>query len=46
MKEKTGDIITFPKFEERDLLSETHDDAESGDESYDNLIMPRLFSEQ
>ena len=31
--EKTGDIITFAQFEEGDSLSETHNDAESSDES-------------
>ena len=30
-KEKTGDVITFAQFEERNLLSETHNDTESGD---------------
>ena len=32
----TGDVITFEQFEEVNLLSETHNDAESGDESDDN----------
>ena len=31
LREKTGDIIMFAKFEEGGLLSETRDDAESGD---------------
>ena len=35
-KEQTGDIITFTQFEEGNLLSETNDDAESGDKSDDN----------
>ena len=43
---KTGDIITFTQFEEGNLLSETHNDAESGDKSNDNAIMPPLLSEE
>ena len=43
--EKTGNIITFEKFEEGGLLSETHDDAESGEKLDDNSIMPSLISE-
>ena len=47
---KTGDIITFMQFEERNLVSETREDVESGDESgnesYDNSIMPPLLSEE
>ena len=30
-KEQTGDLITFAKFEEGDLLTETSNDTESGD---------------
>ena len=45
-KEQTGDITTFAHFEEGDLLSETHDDAESSNESDDNSIMPSLISEE
>ena len=33
LKEQTGDVITFAQFEEGDILTETHNDAESGDES-------------
>ena len=44
-KEQTGDIITFAKFEEGDLLSVTREDLESNDESGDeDSIMPPLFS--
>ena len=47
-KEKTGDIITFAKFEEGRLLSETCEDAESddksGDKYDDNSIFPLLLS--
>ena len=45
-REQTGDIITFAKFEEGDLLSETHNDAENGDKSDDDLVMPPLLSEK
>ena len=50
---KTGDIITFTPFEEGGLLSETHnllsetcDDTESGNESGDNSTLPPLISEE
>ena len=32
-KEQTGDVTTFAQFEEGDLISETSNDTESGDES-------------
>ena len=32
-KEQTGDVITFAHFEEGNLISETRNDTESGDES-------------
>ena len=35
-REQTGDIITFTQFEEGDLIFDTRNDAESGDESDDN----------
>ena len=38
-KEPTGDVITFAQFEEGDLLSETRNDTESGDESDSESIM-------
>ena len=41
---KTGDIITFEQFEEENLLSETREDAESGDKSDEDSIMPPLIS--
>ena len=44
-KEQTVDIITFTNFEERNLSSETRDDAESSEEFDDYSIMPRLISE-
>ena len=43
-REQTGDIITFTQFEEGNLLSESCNDAESGDESDDNSVMPPLLS--
>ena len=42
---KTGDIITFTQFEEGYLLSETLNDAESGDKFDDDSIIPPLLSE-
>ena len=38
-KEQTGDVITFAQFEEGNLLSETRNDTESGDESDSESIM-------
>ena len=32
-KEQTGDVITFAQFEEGKILTETRNDAESGDGS-------------
>ena len=38
-KEQTSDVITFTQFEEGNLLSETRNDTESGDESNSESIM-------
>ena len=38
-KEQTGDAITFTQFEEGHILTETRNDAESGDESNNESIM-------
>ena len=38
-KEQTGDIITFAQFEEGNLISETRNDTESGDESDSESII-------
>ena len=38
-KEQTGNVITFTQFEEGDLLSETINDTESGDEYNSESIM-------
>ena len=52
-RKQTGDIITFIQFEEGNLLSETQnllsetcDNTESGNESDDNLTMPQFFIEE
>ena len=39
LKEKTGDVITFTQFEEGNILTETHNNAEIGDESKSESIM-------
>ena len=38
-KEQTGDVITFTQFEEGNILTETRNDAESGDESENESTM-------
>ena len=38
-KEQNGDVITLAQFEEGNILTETRNDAESGDESDDESIM-------
>ena len=38
-REQTVDLITFAQFEEGNILTETHNDAESGDESESESIM-------
>ena len=38
-KEQTGDVIKFAQFEEGNLLTETHNDKESDDESDSESIM-------
>ena len=43
LKEQTGDIIMFAQFEEGNILTETRNDAESGDK-YDNKSI--MMSEQ
>ena len=45
-RQQTGNIITFTKFEERNLLSENRENAESGDKSDENSIMPPLISKE
>ena len=38
-KEQAGDVITSAHFEEGGLISETHNDTESGDKSNSESIM-------
>ena len=45
-KGKTGNKITFTKFEEGNLLSETRNDTESGNEPDDDLTIAPLISEK
>ena len=52
-RDKTGDVITFTHFEEgnllsetQNLLSETRDDTENGNESDDYSNIPPLISEE
>ena len=44
-KEQTGDKVTFAQFEQRNLLLESRNGTESGDESDDDLTLPSLISE-
>ena len=37
-REQTGDIITFAQFEGGNILTKTHNDAESGDKSDKNQL--------
>ena len=46
LREQTGDIITFAQFEEGDILSETRNNEESGEESNDDSIMQPLLSKE
>ena len=39
LREQTGNLITFAQFEEGNILTETRNDAESGDESDNESIM-------
>ena len=39
LREQTGDVITFAQFEEGNILTETRNDAESGDESDNKSII-------
>ena len=43
-REQTDDIIMFAQFEEGNILTKTHNNEESGEESYDDSIMPPLLS--
>ena len=46
LREKTGDIITFVKFEEINVLTKNRNDAERSDKSDYGSIMPPLLSEE
>ena len=39
LRRKTGDVITFAQFEEENILTETRNDAESGEKSDNESIM-------
>ena len=39
LREQNGDVITFAQFEEGNILTETRNDAESGNESNNEYIM-------
>ena len=43
---KTGNIITFTHFEEGGILTKTRNDAEIGDESDGDYIIPPLLREE
>ena len=45
-REQTGDIITFTKFGEGNILTKTRNNIESGDEFNDDSIIPPLLSEE
>ena len=45
-KEQTGNITTFTKFEEGNLLSETRNNTESGNESDENSTFKPFISEE
>ena len=46
LREQTDNIIMLAQFEEGNILTKTRNDAESGDESDDDSIMPPLLSEE
>ena len=43
---KDDNIITCTQFEEGNLLSETRDDTEIGNNYYENSTMPKLISKE
>ena len=45
-REQTGDIITLSQFEEGNVLSETREDTESGNESDEDSTLTPLISEK
>ena len=46
LRKQTGNIITFAQFEEGNILTKTHNNAEIGDKSNDDSIMPPLLREE
>ena len=46
MTNQTGNIITFTQFEEGNILSETCNNAESGEKYDGDSIIPPLHSEE
>ena len=46
LREQTGNIITFSKFEEGNILTKNCNNTESGDKSDDDSIMPPLLSKE
>ena len=46
LREQTSNIISFAQFERGKLLSETSNDADNGDESDADSIMPPLLSKE
>ena len=45
-REQTGDIIMFTHFEEGNILTKIRNDAERGDKSDDDSIVPPLLSKE
>ena len=45
-REQTGNIITFTQFEEGNIKTKTRNDAESGDKSDEDSIIPPLLIEE
>ena len=46
LRRETRNMITFTQFEEGNILTKFRNDAECGDESNDNSIMPPLIIEE
>ena len=46
LRGETGNLITFAQFEEGEILTKTCNNAESGDKSNDDSVMPPLLSEE
>ena len=46
LTEQTGDIIMFAQFEEGNILTKNCNNAESGEKSDDNSIIPPVLSKE